>query len=67
MLRKLLYPVGRHHPNYSQYLAWSFISNVIVSAESAMASHSMLAVLGHQSETYRTFNYVGKDLSLIHI
>lgn len=62
MLRKLLYPVGRHHPNYSQYLAWSFISNVIVSAESAMASHSMLAVLGHQSEAYRTFNYVGKDI-----
>lgn len=62
MLRKLLYPVGKHHPKYSQYLAWSFISNVIVSAESAMASHSMLAVLGQQSEAYRTFNYVGKDI-----
>ena len=62
MLRRLIYPVGKHHPKYREYLAWSFVSNVIVSAESAMASHSMLAVLGQQSESYRTFNYVAKDI-----
>ena len=62
MLRKLLYPSGRHHPNYTKYLAWSFVSNVVVSAESAMASHSMLAAIGSQSETYRTVNYIGKDI-----
>jgi len=62
MLRRLLYPSGKHHPKYSEYLKWSFISNVIVSAESAMASHSMLASIGSDSETYRTINYVGKDI-----
>jgi hypothetical protein len=62
MLRKLLYPTGKYHPEYTKYLTWSFISNVVVSAESAMASHSMLAAIGHQSETYRTINYVGKDI-----
>ena len=62
MLRKLLYPSGKYHPAYTKYLTWSFISNVVVSAESAMASHSMLAAIGYQSETYRTINYVGKDI-----
>lgn len=62
MLRRMLYPVGKNHPKYSEYLAWSFISNLIVSAESAISTHSMLAVLGVQSEAYRTFNYVGKDI-----
>ncbi len=62
MMRKLLYPSGKHHPKYTEYLTWSFISNVVVSAESAMASHSMLAAIGSQSETYRTVNYIGKDI-----
>ena len=62
MLKKMLYPVGKCHARYGSYIAWSFISTVIVSVESALASHSMLAVLGQQSELHRTFNYVGKDI-----
>ena len=62
MLRRLLYPSGKHHPKYTEYLTWSFLSNIVVSAESAMASHSMLAAIGSDSETYRTINYVGKDI-----
>jgi len=62
MVLKLILPSGRYHPNYIEYLSWSFISNIIVSAESAIGSHCMLASIGSDSETYRTVNYVGKDI-----
>ena len=62
MWKRLLLPLGKHHPRYTEYVGWSFISNVIVSAESAMGAHSMLATIGSDSEITRTINYVGKDV-----
>ena len=62
MFRKLFYPISKCHPKYTQYVAWSFVSNLIVSAESAMGAHSMLSAIGSESDTYRTINYIGKDI-----
>ena len=62
MIKRLFYPHGNYHQKYGNFVAWSFVSNLIVSAESAMSTHSMLAAIGGDSETYRTINYVGKDI-----
>jgi hypothetical protein len=62
MLKKLFFPSGGHHPKYASYVSWSFVSNVVISAESAMGTHSMLAAIGSDSESYRTINYIGKDI-----
>ena len=61
-MRSLFFPTGKVHPKYTQYVGWSFISNVLVSAESAMSTHSMLNAIGTCSETVRTANYIGKDI-----
>ena len=61
-VRSLFFPTGKVHPKYTQYVGWSFISNVLVSAESAMSTHSMLNAIGTCSETVRTANYIGKDI-----
>ena len=62
MLRKLFFPSGGRHPMYSNYVTWSFLSNIIVSAETAMGAHSMLVAIGGESESFRTINYIGKDI-----
>jgi hypothetical protein len=62
MLKRLFYPSGNYHPKYSAYLGWSFLSNVVVSTESAMGAHSMLVAIGNDSESLRTINYIGKDI-----
>ena len=61
-LRSLFFPSGNVHPKYIQYVGWSFVSNVLVSMESAMATHSMLHAIGTNVETIRTVNYIGKDI-----
>tara|TARA_A100001015_G_scaffold321339_1_gene451576 strand:+ start:455 stop:1084 length:630 start_codon:yes stop_codon:yes gene_type:complete len=61
-LKKLIYPEGKCHKNYTSFILWSFATNFIVSIESAMASHSMLIAIGNDSESYRTFNYIAKDI-----
>ena len=61
-LRKLLLPLGKKHKNYNEFITWSFISNILVSAESVIATHSMLHSINTDSETIRTVNYVGKDI-----
>jgi hypothetical protein len=61
-IRALFFPTGVVHPKYIEYVGWSFISNVLVSAESAMSTHSILHAIGTDSETIRTANYIGKDI-----
>lgn len=61
-LRSLVFPSGKIHPLYKQYVGWSFISNIIVSTETAMATHSMLHAIDTDSEAVRTINYIGKDI-----
>ena len=59
----LLFPKGNIHPKYKNYVYWSFISNIFVSAETVLSSHSMLSAMDtSSSETIRTVNYIGKDI-----
>lgn len=57
-----VFPSGKQHDKYSQYVGWSFCSNILVSTESALAVHSMLHAIGSDSDTIRTANYIGKDI-----
>ena len=62
-LKSLIYPSGKCHPKYGNYIGWSFISNIIVSAESVITTHNMLSALTlNGEEAIRTANYVGKDI-----
>lgn len=45
MLRKLLYPIGKVHPMYPNYLKWSFVNNMVIGIESVMSTHSILSVI----------------------
>lgn len=60
--RALIFPIGKVHIKYQQYIGWSFISNVLVSVENALSSHSMLHAIDIGSDTVRTANYIGKDI-----
>ena len=62
MFRKLFFQSGKCHPKYTNYIKWSFTSNVLLSTEYALATHSMLHAINTDSETMRTFNYIGKDI-----
>lgn len=62
--RKLFLPNGNKiSPYYTKYMKWSFVSTVLVSMQTAMATHSMLDVVSDPiGESYRTVNYIGKDV-----
>lgn len=63
MLRSFIYPQGKVHSRYMQYVGWSFISNTLVSMESVLSTHSMLSVVGKaSSELAISTNYIGKDI-----
>lgn len=63
MFRSLVFPKGNVHKNYLSYVGWSFLSNIIVSVESVLSTHSMLSVIGQASnDILITTNYIGKDL-----
>lgn len=62
-IKKMIFPSGKYHNKYGKYITWSFISNLIVSSESVLSTHSMLsAVSTDNTELVRTVNYVGKDI-----
>ena len=61
-MNRLFFPLGKYHSRYGQYVGWSFLSNIIVSLENAMASHSILSAIDGTSEALRTANYIGKDV-----
>lgn len=52
----------RYSKPYRQYVGWSSISTVAISAQSVLATHSMLSVIGNVSEISASYNYVGKDI-----
>lgn len=62
-LARAITPIGKVHPLYFQYVGWSFVSNILVSAETVLAAHSVLAAvdIGH-TEAGRTAAYMGKDV-----
>ena len=62
-LRRIIRPNGRVHKNYNRYVGWSCLSNVLISIESVLSTHSMLSVVGHAStELTLSVNYIGKDI-----
>jgi hypothetical protein len=59
----LIYPCGKVHPKYLTYVGWYSLSNMIVSMENVISTHSMLSVLGKVStELTLSVNFIGKDL-----
>jgi hypothetical protein len=60
LLQKLFMPTGKTSPEYIKFMGWSFVSTALVSVQTAMSTHSMLDVVGDSS--YRSFNYIGKDI-----
>ena len=62
-IKSLVFPTGKVHKKYGQYVGWSCLSNIIVSMESVLSTHSMLSVVGHTSnELTLSVNYIGKDI-----
>ena len=62
-LKNIVYPAGKVHPLYGKYVAWSCFSNIIISAEGVLSTHSMLSVVGQAStELTLSVNYIGKDI-----
>ena len=71
MFKNIIYPKGKVHQNYINYIGWSFISNTFLSMETAISTHSMLHAVSKSSEI-SSINYIGKDIigqigSLIYI
>ena len=57
-----LLPQHNTHKYYKRFAGWSFISNVILSAEYAMCTHCMLTAIDSGSDVHRTGSYIGKDI-----
>jgi len=60
--RSIYLPSGEYNLLYGNYAKWSFISNVVLSMESAMATHSMLHAVSADFEPIKTYNYIAKDI-----
>lgn len=62
-INKFVYPCGKVHKNYGRYVYWSLLSNAIGSMEGVLSTHSMLSVVGKESnELVISVNYIGKDI-----
>lgn len=62
-LRSFVYPNGRYDARYTQFVGWSFVSNILVSTQHALSVHSMLSALDVcNSDVSRSVNYMGKDV-----
>jgi hypothetical protein len=58
-----VYPQGKVHGRYAQYVGWSAVSTFCISAETVLSTHSMLATVGMVSnELAVSTNYIGKDI-----
>jgi hypothetical protein len=63
VVNRLILPKGKVHVNYTRFVTWSFVSNIIISAESVLSTHSMLSAVNQSStEAIITANYIGKDI-----
>jgi len=59
---KFLFPNGKIHAKYLNFLKWSSFSNLIISIESVLASHSMLSSFGVNDNSNLSLNYISKDI-----
>jgi hypothetical protein len=63
MLKKLIFPTGKCHPKYVQYISWSFLSNIISSTLDTLGTHCTLSVIGSiDNNVIASYNYIGKNL-----
>lgn len=55
---------GKISPHYKKFMGWSFVTNLLVSMQVAMTTHSMLDVISDTTvgSDIRTMNYIGKDV-----
>ena len=61
--KNLILPTsGPIHLSHLKYIKWSFLSNILVSTETALGSDNMLHAINYDSENVRTLNYIGKDI-----
>lgn len=62
-IKSLVFPIGKVDKNYGKYVGWSCASNIIVSIESVLSTHSMLSIVGQTSnELTLSVNYISKDI-----
>lgn len=62
-IKSFVYPHSKVHQHYGRYVGWSLFSNILVSVESVLSTHSMLSVVGKaSSELTLSVNYIGKDI-----
>jgi hypothetical protein len=68
IFKRLIFPQGKVHHRYINYIGWSFISNIVISTESVLSTHSMLSVftgttsVENSNELTASVNYIGKDI-----
>ena len=63
LTKTFIYPRGKVHKNYGKYVGWSCLSNVVISIESVLSTHSMLSLVGQtNSDLTLSINYIGKDI-----
>lgn len=63
MIKRLIYPNSKIHKQYNKYIFWNFLSNIIVSIENVISTHSILSTIGQSNqEIVITSNYIMKDL-----
>ena len=61
-IKSIIFTKGKIHPLYCKYMGYSFVSNVIVSIETAIATDNMLYSIDTNSNENKTLNYLGKDI-----
>jgi hypothetical protein len=53
---------NKYCKKYINYVKWSFLSNFLVSIESAISTDAMINVVSNTDDNFRMLNYLGKDI-----
>jgi hypothetical protein len=63
IFKSFIFPSGKVNEKYLSFIRWSFVSNIIMSIENVLGTHSSLSVLGKSStELTLSTNFIGKDI-----
>lgn len=61
-IKSFFFPSGKYNKNYTNFIKWSFISNILSSTQYVISTHNMLTAINTDTENIRTFNYISKDI-----
>jgi hypothetical protein len=62
-LLKHIHPRGEVHKQYTNYLKWSFLSNIVIGVESTICTHSVLSSINcADTATVVSTNYIGRNI-----